>query len=359
MSIRLLYIASSITGLGGVSQIMSEKVKTFIAQGIEVIIVSTNDESEVCFYPDLHQSKLIFYKEKVNRVKDIKAYYYFVKQEVVDVFQPQVILVIDNGIKGYFAPKYLRTKIPVYFECHGSRNSLKLQTKNWLKQQLILSCTAVLSFWFQGIIVLNTNSKKDWKGRKIIVIPNFIVQQNANTYSTEVLHKRVIAVSRISPEKNIETLLKVWNKVYTQYPTWQLAICGGGEAAYMKELQRQAQGVVWYGEVRDVEQYIVQADFLLHCSLMEGMPMVFLEAMNCAKPIVAFDVDFGPADLIQDNKSGFLVAKNNIEQCVQKVNYLIEHPEQIQQMGREAHKSLSRFDKDVVVQQWLTFFQSL
>lgn len=359
MSTCVVYIASSITGSGGVSRIMSEKVKAFKEKGITVCIVSTNDTTETCFYTDLHQAELVFYPHKVNHVGAIALYYKFVQTEVINKLNPSVVLVIDNGIKGYFAPYYLTKKVPVFFECHGSRNFLKLQTNNWFKQQLILGSTAVLSFLFKGIVILNSQSKKDWWGRSTRVIPNFITLANSQLPTSPILHKKIVAISRIAPEKNIETLLQVWEKIYAMHPTWELVICGGGDTAYFQTLQSKSIGVVWHGEVQDVSCFIEKADFLLHCSVMEGMPMVFLEAMSCGKPVIAFDVDFGPADLIQEGSNGFLVPKNDVAYCVQKVNELINDPSQIIEMGIEARKSLVRFEKDRIVKQWLTFFESL
>ncbi len=50
-----------------------------------------------------------------------------------------------------------------------------------------------------------------------------------------------------------------------------------------------------------------QASFFCMSSRFEGLPMVLLEAQSYSLPIVAFDCDTGPAEIIQDNVNGKLV----------------------------------------------------
>lgn len=47
-------------------------------------------------------------------------------------------------------------------------------------------------------------------------------------------------------------------------------------------------------------------------SRFEGLPMVLLEAQSYGLPIVAFDCDTGPAEIVQHNINGLLVESGNI-----------------------------------------------
>ncbi|MDM1408863.1 glycosyltransferase [Myroides sp. DF42-4-2] len=357
--INLLYIATSITGGGGVARILSQKTAAFVQAGYEVQVVSTNDLSDRPFYNFDPRVRFILYSQPIRTIVQLKQYCTFIQQKVIDVNRPTFIFVIDNGVKGYFIPYFLGNRIPVYFEVHGSRNFLLSPIQSPLKRWIVDRLTLALSKRFHGLILLNKQSAKDWTHNKLTVIPNWIENQGNRPVLAVKKQRQVIAIGRIVPEKNYEAMLAIWAKVQLEQPDWTLVICGGGPAAYVAELKEKAgAGVIWKGEIKNVDQEIQQSAFMLHTSNMEGMPMAFLEAMALGVAVVAFDVDFGPADLIEHAYNGYLVPQGDQEQMIDCCLALIKDSNKAEQFGAHAVQTVQQYDKSVVLPQWITFFES-
>lgn len=358
--INILYISTSTTGGGGVARILSQKTASFVQQGHQVRIISTNDNSEHPFYTFDSQMQWYFYTQPIRTLMQMKRYYAFVQQQGIEAFQPDVIFVLDNGIKGYFASLFLKTTIPIYFEVHGSRNFLLSPILSKWKRHLVNRLTLWLSKRFTGLIVLNESSKKDWKHSNLSVIPNWIELDKSTPSQQESSKQQIIAIGRLVPEKNYETLLAIWKRLEVIYPDWRLVICGTGAPSYTAQLQSIAgDSVIWKGEVEDVNREIQTSAFMLHTSKMEGMPMAFLEAMALGVPVVAFDVDYGPSDLIDDGVNGYLVPLGDQQKMVDNCLMLMQQPSLCNQLGTQAKNDIKQYDKPRVLQQWIHFFESL
>jgi glycosyltransferase involved in cell wall biosynthesis len=82
-------------------------------------------------------------------------------------------------------------------------------------------------------------------------------------------------------------------------------------------------------------------------SYSEGFPMVVLEAMAAGLPVVATRVGAIP-DMVEDNVNGFVVDVKSVNQLIEKIDFLLCHPETGTKMGLanqekvEAHYSISQ-----------------
>ncbi|QOR94579.1 glycosyltransferase family 4 protein [Thermosphaera chiliense] len=72
----------------------------------------------------------------------------------------------------------------------------------------------------------------------------------------------------------------------------------------------------------------------------EMLPYVILEAFVHRKPVVAFDVEGGQKELIEMTGSGLLAKPFDIQDFADKVNYLLQNPDEVENMTRNVHKVL-------------------
>lgn len=91
---------------------------------------------------------------------------------------------------------------------------------------------------------------------------------------------------------------------------------------------------------RDIPSLLSSFDVVSLSSLWEGLPIVFLEAMASGKPIVATDI-CGNAELVKDNRNGFLVAPNNHESFSECIIRLYRDKALARQMGHAGRVSLN------------------
>ena len=87
------------------------------------------------------------------------------------------------------------------------------------------------------------------------------------------------------------------------------------------------------GKEGDIFSELRKGDIFLNCSESESFSYTTLEALYSALPVVVQDSG-GPRELFEDQKGGFLFAKNQTQQAVQNLENLIRSAELRQQVGK-------------------------
>jgi glycosyltransferase involved in cell wall biosynthesis len=119
------------------------------------------------------------------------------------------------------------------------------------------------------------------------------------------------AVARLSPEKNLAMLVDTFHALAVERPDVALLIVGDGpqRAALQAQVARldMASRVHFTGARTDMPRIYPAIDTLVLPSLTEGMPLVVLEAMAHAIPVIASAVGEVPR-LLSHARHGQLVA---------------------------------------------------
>lgn len=84
-----------------------------------------------------------------------------------------------------------------------------------------------------------------------------------------------------------------------------------------------------------------RADVLVLPTLLEGMPLVVLEAMASGLPVIT--TSHGPGDIVRDRVDGFIVPIRNPGAIVNRIEYLRANPEIRAEMGRSARARALEF----------------
>src|SRR5207253_2332353 len=94
-------------------------------------------------------------------------------------------------------------------------------------------------------------------------------------------------------------------------------------------------------------------------SLLEGCPLAPQEAMSCGKPVVAFRVA-SLGEMVDDGKSGFLVARNDRSAFVERVLTLLRDRELLARFGAASAERVDRnFRWDMTVRRVLEVYQEV
>ncbi|MEJ5260229.1 MAG: glycosyltransferase family 4 protein [Anaerohalosphaeraceae bacterium] len=100
------------------------------------------------------------------------------------------------------------------------------------------------------------------------------------------------------------------------------------------------------------------SDFLVHCSLREGLARVLPQAMLCGKPVVSFDID-GAREVVNPS-TGFLIEPENVQQLIYACRQLIDNPALRMQLGQNARRSvLGKFAPETMVNTIESVYQRL
>jgi glycosyltransferase involved in cell wall biosynthesis len=122
----------------------------------------------------------------------------------------------------------------------------------------------------------------------------------------------VVCVGRLAEQKGQDLLLTAWPAVLAAVPDARLVLVGDGPMeARWRAAHPDAPSVRWAGPTDDPASWYAAADVVALPSRSEGMALVPLEAMSCARSVVAFDVG-GVRESLGEG-TGAVVARGDVD----------------------------------------------
>src|SRR3989339_817852 len=186
---------------------------------------------------------------------------------------------------------------------------------------------------------------------KLEYVPNGILPEYFGAIGKKEDNK-ILFLGRVSPIKDIETLIKSLKFVKTYV---EVDIVGPAEEKYLIKLKDMLANEKIYGKVNflppiyDINEKIKKIDsckvFVLP-SKREGMSVALIEALARKRIVIASD---NPAakDLIQDGKNGFLFGIGNEKALAEKIDLALSGKND--KIRVEARKSVLQFSWDKVI----------
>jgi len=254
-------------------------------------------------------------------------------------------------IKHKYPPVILRLAGSVVQELKSVRSNILRQLKNpYLLARSVLGLfysyfitQKPLMSYADGIIVVSQIVADDigkWFGRgfleKCVVINNGIDIENfkPNTkYRDEIRQKYgiahdallVLSLGRLTYAKGHHLAIQAVEDLKKRGVEIKMIIVGDGPL--LGELKQQVDSMglhkavffSGYIENADTVKYYNAADvFVMPTLTLEGLPFVLLEAMACAKPVIA-SRSGGNLEVIDDNVNGFLIEPGNTDELSNKI----------------------------------------
>lgn len=160
----------------------------------------------------------------------------------------------------------------------------------------------------------------------------------------ELNHKKkyILSVGMVNPKKQIEKIIKIAEKL-TEY---KFVIIGKGEGVYFNNiltLTKRHRNLIFLSNLSREQtlSYYKNAFLLLHTSMAEGFPNVFLEAWAHGIPVVSLKLD--PGGFIEKYKLGFVV--DNIGDILEKIKLLANEQELRKHLGANATDHIRNFHR--------------
>lgn len=165
---------------------------------------------------------------------------------------------------------------------------------------------------------------------------------------------RILIVGNSSKRKGMDLLPMLRNKLDRQF---SITVIGGLRADW----REGCPGVTFKSGLSQselVKEY-QEADAIVSLSRHEGFGYTVLEAMACAKPVVAFDVT-GIRDVVKPDVTGFLVAPEDIAGLANMCKRIGSHAELADEMGRAGRAlALQCFGQDEAVAKYIDLYRGL
>ncbi len=140
----------------------------------------------------------------------------------------------------------------------------------------------------------------------------------------------VLGVSRLSPEKDIPTLLQAFALLHAQRPQTRLLLAGDGPERGALQARIQALGLTdvaaLAGRVQGPQAWMRQAAVFALASQYEGFGNVLVEALAQGCAVVATDCPVGPREILQDGRWGTLVPVGDAAAMAAALQRAVDNP---------------------------------
>ncbi|UMM09828.1 glycosyltransferase family 4 protein [Gluconobacter frateurii] len=213
--------------------------------------------------------------------------------------------------------------------------------------------------WADDVVVLTARDRALWQARRdvrasLTVIPNMAPPVSQTPYDET--SRTVLTVGRLTLQKGYDRLLAAWRMVETDRrgAGWSLMIRGDGPDR--DRLLQAAEGlsrVMLAPATHQIEAEYRRAGLYVCSSRYEGFPMVLLEAASAGLPVVSFDCETGPAEIVEDGVSGILVQPGDLHALAEALLSLMEQTEKRRTMSAMARRKASEFQEETVMARWI------
>ncbi|UZW54537.1 glycosyltransferase family 4 protein [Sphingobium sp. JS3065] len=171
------------------------------------------------------------------------------------------------------------------------------------------------------------------------------------------------AVGRLVPQKGFDLLLDAFARVAGRIPDWTLTIWGEGPERGALERQCAHLGlterVSLPGVTEKPGEWVPQSDLFVLSSRFEGWGIVVGEAMGAGLPVISFDCQWGPAEMIEHGKSGLLVPVGEVAALGEAIAALCADEARRQALGAGARERMAQFGHDQVLARWQSVIASV
>lgn len=169
----------------------------------------------------------------------------------------------------------------------------------------------------------------------------------------------ILSVGRLSEQKQFRHAIYALNKLSEQgYDDLKLIIVGQGDELkslidYSRELC-VSERVIFWGFTKELARLYKEAKLTLMTSKFEGFPNVLIESISVGTPVVSYDCETGPSEIVIENVNGFLVEKNNKAHLIKAVTCALD----TQWNSDEVIETSLRFSPELVIPMYEKLFLS-
>lgn len=173
----------------------------------------------------------------------------------------------------------------------------------------------------------------------------------------------VCNVGRLSEQKGMEYFIKSIPEVINKNPSVRFVVVGTGEdEEKLKELARHTnveEYLYFFGYRSDIQNIMSQVDVVVLSSLWEGLPLTPIEAFSVGKTVIGTAVD-GTVEIIKDGINGFLIEPKNPQMIADKINYLVNHREVLENLEAQAYSTyLNSFSFENLKLKYIEFYKGV
>ncbi|MBQ7573017.1 MAG: glycosyltransferase family 4 protein [Clostridia bacterium] len=317
----------------------------------KIIVVDISNKYKSCYFEMLPAVKIVHLNIK-NVPNGIIKFRQIIKQYNIDV-----VINVEAMLGIYSVPATIFTKIKNIVWEHGNFFQKQCNSIDIVRALEIKLCDRYVTLTEKD----KQNFEKNFQGKcKIdyiynpIEIPSKVTKYNAKS-------KILLSVGLVRHIKGFDMLVEVAKNVLDKHGDWIWEIYGSydTEDEYYKSIVSKIKKyglekrLFLKGSTKDIKECYKKAAIMVMTSRTEGLPMTLLEAKSYRLPIVSFDMETGPSEIINDSINGYLIKPYDTKEMSDKICRLIENDELRQSFSDNAYIGIEKFDIDKIMKKWI------
>lgn len=372
--IKTVFISRT-TFLGGAERTLLNLINKIDKNTFEPIVILPDKNGQL--YDELKKNNiniLIIKMPFLRLTYNVFLYtWFFLKLLIINVSlyflfkREKVNLIINNSFQdslySIFAVKFLKIKIIIYV-----KNIFNRRWKKYIRSK-------VLEFFATKVIAVSEKAKEDislyarkkdfieviYEGLDLIKhkknnskdFLNNTFQDDLNNYF------RILNIGNLSLLKG--QLLLVQAMLTGKLKDKKIKVIFLGDALYKRDLaykenlnnfirlNKPTNKFFFYGFQPNPEKYIINADLIIHCPIMDDcLPMVILEALLYGKIVLATNVG-GIPEIIREGFNGFLCEPNK-EDLANKILFIYKNIKKLDFLRNNAKRTVTeKFNLDIQI----------
>jgi glycosyltransferase involved in cell wall biosynthesis len=170
-------------------------------------------------------------------------------------------------------------------------------------------------------------------------------------------------LGRLAKDKGIIELVSAFNKLSENNPNLKLLLVGPLEeenSSLPKEtlqIIKNTKAIIYPGRTDNVRAFLKLADVFVLPSFREGFPNALLQAGAMSLPLIATNIN-GCNEIIEHNKTGFLVPIQDEKSLLDKMKFLYENSETRINFGDKIREKIEeKFKQSIIWEELLNEYK--
>lgn len=355
---KIIFFGGDYNNSGGTERVSSLILNRLASEGYQIILISAQ-RGDNPYYPISPNIKIYsLFKSKTRFLFRWPLLIFRLRQILLNE-RPDYIVGVESMTSLFIVPANLGLPAKLlcwehfHFNNHNGHYARKI-------------ARIIAARYCDDIVTLTQKDLICWKRSiklksKIHNIPNpcpFDLQEFDFSKKNE---NMVIAVGRLTKVKGFDRLLLAWAEISSYCPEWSLKILGDGEdretLIAISNRLNISNSVEFISHTSDIQDYYKRASVFCLSSRYEGFPMVLLEAAAFGVPVVSFDCENGPAEILAGTGAS-LVIQNDVYGFSQSLLRFIKDSDLRRCVGIAQRNRIKAFAIGNIIEKWIKIFES-